>query len=52
MAIDCELLKGRISLPLLNLLSRGEMYVYEILEAAAVRSANANRQGVKAAQTT
>jgi len=41
MQIDRELLKGSISLLLLNLLSRGEMYGYEILQAAAVRSANA-----------
>jgi PadR family transcriptional regulator PadR len=41
MEIDRELLKGSISLLLLNLLSRGEMYGYEILQAAAVRSAHA-----------
>lgn len=41
MEIDRELLKGSISLLLLNLLSRGEMYGYAILQAAAVRSANA-----------
>jgi PadR family transcriptional regulator PadR len=41
MEIDRELLKGSISLLLLNLLSRGEMYGYEILQAAKVRSANA-----------
>ena len=41
MEIDRELLKGSISLLLLNLLSRGEMYGYEILQAAAVRSDNA-----------
>lgn len=41
MEIDRELLKGSISLLLLNLLSRGEMYGYEILQAAAVRSASA-----------
>jgi PadR family transcriptional regulator, regulatory protein PadR len=40
MEIDRELLKGSISLLLLNLLSRREMYGYEILQAAAVRSAN------------
>ena len=34
MEIDRELLKGSISLLLLNLLSRGEMYGYEILQAA------------------
>ena len=38
MEIDRELLKGSISLLLLNLLSRGEMYGYEILQAAAVRT--------------
>ena len=41
MEIDRELLKGSISLLLLNLLTRGEMYGYEILQAATVRSANA-----------
>ena len=41
MEINRELLKGSISLLLLNLLSRGEMYGYEILQAAVVRSANA-----------
>jgi PadR family transcriptional regulator PadR len=41
MEIDRELLKGSISLLLLNLLWRREMYGYEILQAAAVRSANA-----------
>ena len=41
MEIDRELLKGSIGLLLLNLLSRGDMYGYEILQAAAVRSANA-----------
>lgn len=41
MEIDRELLKGSISLLLLNLLSRGEMYGYEILHAAAARSASA-----------
>jgi len=40
MEIDRELLKGSITLLLLNLLSRAEMYGYEILQAAAVRSAN------------
>lgn len=39
--IDREFLKGSISLLLLNLLSRSEMYGYEILRAAASRSANA-----------
>lgn len=39
MDIDRELLKGSISLLLLNLLSRGEMYGYEILQQAARRSA-------------
>jgi len=32
---------SNLCLLLLNLLSRGEMYGYEILQAAAVRSANA-----------
>jgi PadR family transcriptional regulator, regulatory protein PadR len=41
MEIDRELLKGSISLLLLNLLTRGEMYGYEIIQAAAIRSANA-----------
>jgi PadR family transcriptional regulator len=41
MEIDRELLKGSISLLLLNLLSRGEMYGYEILQSVVVRSANA-----------
>ena len=41
MEIDCELLKGSISLLLLNLLARGEMYAYEILQSASVRSAHA-----------
>jgi PadR family transcriptional regulator, regulatory protein PadR len=40
MEIDRELLKGSISLLLLNLISRGEMYGYEILQAAAMRSAH------------
>jgi PadR family transcriptional regulator PadR len=39
--IDREFLKGSVSLLLLNLLSRGEMYGYEILQEAARRSANA-----------
>jgi PadR family transcriptional regulator PadR len=41
MDIDRELLKGSISLLLLNLLSRGEMYGYEIIQEASRRSANA-----------
>ena len=41
MEIDRQFLKGSISLLLLNLLSRGEMYGYEILQEAARRSANA-----------
>lgn len=41
MEIDRELLKGSISLLLLNLLSRGEMYGYQILQTAAVRSIRA-----------
>jgi PadR family transcriptional regulator PadR len=39
--IDRELLKGSISLVLLSLLSRGEMYGYEIMQESARRSANA-----------
>jgi len=39
--IDTQFLKGSISLLLLNLLSRGEMYGYEILQEASRRSANA-----------
>jgi PadR family transcriptional regulator PadR len=39
--IDRELLKGSISLLLLSLLSRGEMYGYEIFQEASRRSANA-----------
>jgi PadR family transcriptional regulator PadR len=41
MEIDREFLRGSISLLLLNLLSRGEMYGYEILQEASRRSANA-----------
>src|SRR5260370_17158846 len=41
MDIDRELLKGSITLLLLNLLSRGEMYGYEILQEASRRTANA-----------
>lgn len=41
MKIDREFLKGSISLMLLSLLSRGEMYGYEIFEEASRRSANA-----------
>ena len=41
MEIDREFLKGSISLLLLNLLSRGEMYGYEILQEAKRRSSNA-----------
>lgn len=41
MDIDRELLKGSISLLLLNLLSRGELYGYEILQEASRRSAQA-----------
>jgi PadR family transcriptional regulator, regulatory protein PadR len=40
MEIDRELLKGSVSLLLLNLLSRGDMYGYEILQEASRRSAN------------
>jgi PadR family transcriptional regulator PadR len=39
--IDRELLKGSISLLLLSLLSRNEMYGYEILQEASRRSAKA-----------
>jgi len=39
--IDRELLKGSISLLLLSLLSRGEMYGYEIFQEASRRSGNA-----------
>jgi PadR family transcriptional regulator, regulatory protein PadR len=38
--IEREFLKGSISLLLLNLLSRGEMYGYEILQEASRRSGN------------
>ena len=41
MDIDSQFLKGSIGLLLLNLLSRGEMYGYEILQEASRRSANA-----------
>jgi PadR family transcriptional regulator, regulatory protein PadR len=41
MDIEREFLKGSVSLLLLNLLSRGEMYGYEILQEASRRSANA-----------
>jgi PadR family transcriptional regulator PadR len=41
MEIDRELLKGSISLLLLNLLSRGELYGYEIIQEASRRSASA-----------
>jgi PadR family transcriptional regulator PadR len=40
MEIDRELLKGSVSLLLLNLLSRADMYGYEILQEASRRSAN------------
>lgn len=40
MEIDRELLKGSVSLLLLNLLTRGDMYGYEILQEASRRSAN------------
>lgn len=39
--IEREFLKGSISLLLLNLLTRGEMYSYEILREASRRSDNA-----------
>ena len=41
MEIEREFLKGSVSLLLLNLLSRGELYGYEILQEASRRSANA-----------
>ena len=41
MEIDREFLKGSISLLLLSLLSRDDMYGYEILQEASRRSANA-----------
>jgi transcriptional regulator len=41
MEIDTQFLKGSISLLLLHLLSRGELYGYEILQEASRRSANA-----------
>jgi PadR family transcriptional regulator, regulatory protein PadR len=41
LGIEREFLKGSISLLLLNLLSRGDMYGYEILQEASRRSANA-----------
>ena len=41
MQIDRQFLKGSISLLLLNLLSRGEMYGYEIFQEASRRSGNA-----------
>ena len=41
MDIGREFLKGSVSLLLLHLLSRGEMYGYEILQEASRRSANA-----------
>ena len=40
MEIDRQFLKGSVTLLLLNLLSRGEMYGYEILQEASRRSAN------------
>jgi PadR family transcriptional regulator PadR len=39
--IEREFLKGSISLLLLNLLTRGEMYGYEILQETSRRTANA-----------
>ena len=41
MDIETQFLKGSIGLLLLNLLSRGEMYGYEILHEASRRSASA-----------
>jgi PadR family transcriptional regulator, regulatory protein PadR len=40
-SIETQFLKGSIGLLLLNLLSRGELYGYEILQEASRRSANA-----------
>jgi PadR family transcriptional regulator PadR len=39
--IDRQFLKGSVSLLLLHLLSRGELYGYEILQEASRRSSNA-----------
>jgi PadR family transcriptional regulator, regulatory protein PadR len=39
--IDSQFLRGSISLLLLHLLSRGELYGYEILQEASRRSVNA-----------
>jgi PadR family transcriptional regulator PadR len=39
--IDAQFLKGSVSLLLLHLLSRGELYGYEIVQEAARRSDNA-----------
>ena len=41
MDIDPQFLKGSVGLLLLNLLTRGEMYGYEILQEASRRSAHA-----------
>jgi len=41
MRIDPEFLKGSVSLLLLSLLARAEMYGYEILQEASRRSASA-----------
>jgi PadR family transcriptional regulator len=41
LGIEREFLKGSISLLLLNLLSRGDLYGYEILQETSRRSANA-----------
>jgi PadR family transcriptional regulator PadR len=41
MEIDREFLKGSISLLLLNLLARGELYGYEIIQQASLRSGKA-----------
>ena len=41
MNIEAQFLKGSIGLLLLNLLSRGELYGYQILQEASRRSANA-----------
>jgi transcriptional regulator len=41
MEIDREFLKGSLSLLLLNLLARGELYGYEIIQQASLRSGKA-----------
>lgn len=51
MEVDRELLKGSISLLSLNLLSRGERYGYEILQAAVVRRVPTRSNSTKARST-